>query len=206
MVWTKLFRAYTWKLPGPKDENQLVANNITHVLSIHDNAKAIHKDKEYLCIIASDTPNQNINQFFSRCNDFIHNARLNGGNVLVHCLAGVSRSVTIAAAYVMSVTSLNHKDALKSVRGARSIANPNFGFQKQLHDFEQRRLKVERKRLQQKYPNYNLGSDENECQKLLVAYHNSIRPLEPCPEIRRSDPTAHSRKHRTPGQENVRPS
>ncbi|RWS30384.1 dual specificity protein phosphatase 22-B-like protein [Leptotrombidium deliense] len=53
----------------------------------------------------------------------------------------VSRSVTIAVAYVMSVTSLNWKDALKCVRGARAIANPNLGFQKQLQDFEGRRLR-----------------------------------------------------------------
>lgn len=55
-------------------------------------------------------------------------------------LAGVSRSVTIAAAYLMSVTSMSCKDSLKVLRGARSIANPNCGFQKQLHQFEFQRL------------------------------------------------------------------
>jgi atypical dual specificity phosphatase len=51
-------------------------------------------------------------------------------------LAGMSRSVTVAVAYIMSVTSLNWKDALKVVRVGRAVANPNFGFQKQLQDFE----------------------------------------------------------------------
>ena len=60
---------------------------------------------------------------------------------LTHSLAGVSRSITILIAYLMSVTSLNWKDALKCVRAARAIANPNLGFQKQLQEFEGRCLR-----------------------------------------------------------------
>ena len=47
----------------------------------------------------------------------------------------MSRSVAIAVAYVMSVTSLEWKEALNAVRGARAVANPNSGFQRQLQDF-----------------------------------------------------------------------
>lgn len=59
---------------------------------------------------------------------------------LCYSLAGMSRSVTVAVAYIMSVTSLSWKEALKVVRVGRSVANPNFGFQKQLHEFEIYRL------------------------------------------------------------------
>ncbi|CAG9818918.1 unnamed protein product [Phaedon cochleariae] len=86
--------------------------------------------------MASDTPDQNLTQYFSVCNDFIHAARLRDGNVLIHCLAGMSRSVTVAVAYIMSVSNLNWKEALKVVRAGRAVANPNLGFQKQLEDFE----------------------------------------------------------------------
>ncbi|XP_076321423.1 dual specificity protein phosphatase 22-B-like [Tachypleus tridentatus] len=196
---------YVGNLRDSKDQEQLTTNNITHIISIHDNAKIIHEDKKYLCIQAADTPCQNMIQFFSRCNDFIHNARVKGGNVLIHCLAGVSRSVTIAVAYLMSVTSLNHRDALKAVRGVRSVANPNLGFQKQLHDFEQRRLKEERKRLVGKFPNADFQEDENECRKLLMAYHNCVRPLDPCAGICRRHPAPPSPKRRPPGRENARP-
>lgn len=51
-------------------------------------------------------------------------------------LAGVSRSVTITAAYVMTVTNLGWRDTLQAIRGARSCANPNFGFQRQLQNYE----------------------------------------------------------------------
>jgi len=34
--------------------------------------------------MASDSPDQNLSQYFSLCNDFIHAARLRDGNVLIH--------------------------------------------------------------------------------------------------------------------------
>lgn len=55
-------------------------------------------------------------------------------------LAGMSRSVTVAVAYIMSITNLSWKDALKVVRVGRSVANPNIGFQQQLEEFEAGRL------------------------------------------------------------------
>lgn len=55
-------------------------------------------------------------------------------------LAGMSRSVTVAVAYIMSVTSLSWREALKVVRAGRAVANPNFGFQRQLQDFETYKL------------------------------------------------------------------
>lgn len=51
-------------------------------------------------------------------------------------MAGVSRSVTIACAYIMTVTELGWRDSINAVRGARDQANPNFGFQRQLQKYE----------------------------------------------------------------------
>ena len=45
--------------------------------------------------------------------------------------------MTAAAVYLLSVVvELNHQEALHVVRGSRSVANPNLGFQKQLQEFE----------------------------------------------------------------------
>jgi hypothetical protein len=57
-------------------------------------------------------------------------------------LAGVSRSVTIAIAYIMTATDLSYQDSLNTVRGARKIANPNFGFQRQLQNYEFTQVKT----------------------------------------------------------------
>jgi hypothetical protein len=37
---------------------------------------------------------------------------------------------------MMTVTSLSWRDAINAIRGARNVANPNFGFQKQLQTYE----------------------------------------------------------------------
>lgn len=55
-------------------------------------------------------------------------------------LAGVSRSVTVVVAYVMTVTELGWRDSLNAVRGARNCASPNFGFQRQLLEFQHENL------------------------------------------------------------------
>ena len=57
-------------------------------------------------------------------------------SICISSLAGVSRSVTIVAAYIMTVTNLGWRDTLHAIRGARNCANPNFGFQRQLQDYE----------------------------------------------------------------------
>ncbi|XP_046396981.1 dual specificity protein phosphatase 22-like [Ischnura elegans] len=172
---------YVGNYRDSKDAAQLDRYEITHIVAIHDAARRLHPDKHYLCVLASDSPEQNLSQFFPLCNDFIHAARLRGGNVLIHCLAGMSRSVTVAVAYIMSVTSLNWKEALKVVRVGRAVANPNLGFLKQLHEFEESRLADERRRLKERYPSVALvDSDEEQCQLLLVSYQSLILSRDIC--------------------------
>ncbi|XP_019878278.2 protein phosphatase Slingshot-like [Aethina tumida] len=172
---------YVGNYRDSKDSSQLAKHSITHILSIHDTAKKIHSDKHYLCVMAADTPDQNLTQYFSLCNDFIHAARLRDGNVLIHCLAGMSRSVTVAVAYIMSVTNLNWKEALKVVRAGRAVANPNLGFQKQLQDFELTRLVEERRRLKERYPSLALvGRDQEQCALMLNNYEELLQSRTIC--------------------------
>jgi len=51
---------------------------------------------------------------------------------LIHCKAGISRSVTILISYLMLKFNITAKDALKIVRENRPQVNPNYGFMKQL--------------------------------------------------------------------------
>ncbi|KAH9630460.1 hypothetical protein HF086_016998, partial [Spodoptera exigua] len=139
------------------------------------------QDKHYLCIMASDSPEQNLTQYFSLCNDFIHAARLRDGNVLIHCLAGMSRSVTVAVAYIMSVTPLTWREALKVVRAGRAVANPNLGFQRQLQEFETYKLVEERRRLKERYPSLALADrDLSECRVMLDSYQTMLNQRTIC--------------------------
>ncbi|VVC28785.1 Hypothetical protein CINCED_3A011082 [Cinara cedri] len=155
---------YIGSFRDSKDVAQLESNQITHIVSVMDVPKKIHQDKNYLCIEATDSPEQNLIQYFQICNNFIHKARLKSENVLIHCLAGMSRSVTIAAAYIMSVTTIKLKHVLRLLKACRSIACPNEGFNKQLQYFECNYLLEERNRLKLiSNSNNQLTADEEYC-------------------------------------------
>ncbi|XP_065348927.1 dual specificity protein phosphatase 15 isoform X1 [Cloeon dipterum] len=172
---------YVGNYRDSKDAAQLERFEITHIVAIHDAARKLHPDKHYLCVLASDSPGQNLSQFFPLCNDFIHAARLRGGSVLIHCLAGMSRSVTVAVAYIMSVTNLGWKEALKVVKVGRAVANPNLGFQRQLDEFEAFKLVEERRRLQERFPSLALApSDQAQCQRMLLNYQSMIISRDLC--------------------------
>ncbi|MXQ85010.1 hypothetical protein E5288_WYG004294 [Bos mutus] len=86
-----------------KDTDQLGRNKITHIISIHESPQPLLQDITYLRISVADAPEVPIKKHFKECINFIHCCRLNGGNCLVHCFAGISRSTTIVTAYVMTL-------------------------------------------------------------------------------------------------------
>ena len=67
---------------------------------------------------------------------FADGARDRQEGVLVHCLAGISRSVTITVAYLMYKLSMSLNDAYDFVRRRKANISPNFNFMGQLLDFE----------------------------------------------------------------------
>ena len=72
---------------------------------------------------------------FSSCLDGV---RDNGGRVLVHCHAGVSRSATVCMAYVMKSLNYDLRSAYDFVKRKRSCVSPNLHFMGQLLEFERR--------------------------------------------------------------------
>ncbi|OUC41716.1 putative dual specificity phosphatase, catalytic domain protein [Trichinella nativa] len=97
----------------------LSSPNITHIVSCHDRPVERQSHRQHLILKVSDSSNENIIKHVSTVNDFIHRARLDGGVVLIHCMMGVSRSVSLSMAYIMSVTDLGWRDALNVIRSAR---------------------------------------------------------------------------------------
>ncbi|CAF0742552.1 unnamed protein product [Brachionus calyciflorus] len=155
---------FVGSLKDSQDRTQLKSHHITHIVSVIEEARPNPncKDIKYFCIKASDSPQQDLQQYFSEVIEFIHKARvLENGNVLIHCLAGISRSVTLAVAYIMTCTELSYENSLNAVRGARKIANPNFGFQRQLQNYEFTRVKTARWRL-----NRNIGASKYDDEKV----------------------------------------
>ncbi|PCH39447.1 hypothetical protein WOLCODRAFT_85674 [Wolfiporia cocos MD-104 SS10] len=64
--------------------------------------------------------------------------------VLVHCQAGVSRSATIVAAYLMYAQHIDVETAMGMIRNVRPYVQPNPGFLRQLEVFHEASYKVSR--------------------------------------------------------------
>jgi len=111
--------------------------NVTAVNPAYDMAETI----TYKQLQAADNGYQNLKQYFEEAFDFIDLARSRGGAVLIHCQAGVSRSPTIAVAYLIKQFPMSLVDAYKFVKSRRSIISPNLNFMGQLLEFEQGILK-----------------------------------------------------------------
>jgi dual specificity phosphatase 12 len=79
-----------------------------------------------------DEPGAPIYSHFDHAHRIIRNALTKGNRVLVHCAAGVSRSVSLVAAYLIIEKSMTADAALRLIRSNRVNANPNDGFRKQL--------------------------------------------------------------------------
>nr|XP_046910695.1 dual specificity protein phosphatase 4-like isoform X2 [Dermatophagoides farinae] len=92
-----------------------------------------------------DICTENIARYFDESIEFIDDAMKNGGKILIHCLAGISRSATITIAYLMKQHSMTIEDAIKIVKQNRRVY-PNEGFLKQLVelDFKLRKQSVNR--------------------------------------------------------------
>uniref|UniRef100_A0A672UM87 Dual specificity protein phosphatase 15 n=1 Tax=Strigops habroptila TaxID=2489341 RepID=A0A672UM87_STRHB len=151
-----------------KDLEQLTRNKITHIVSIHESPQPLLQDITYLRIPLPDTPEANIKRHFKECISFIHQCRLHGGNCLVHCLAGISRSTTVVVAYVMAVTELSCQEVLEAIRTIRPVANPNPGFRQQLAEFGGGAARKVRRYLKQRY-GASPFNDEEEIRALLPA-------------------------------------
>ncbi|XP_016014993.1 dual specificity protein phosphatase 22 isoform X2 [Rousettus aegyptiacus] len=158
---------YIGNFKDARDAEQLSKNKVTHILSVHDSARPMLEGVKYLCIPAADSPSQNLSRHFKESIKFIHECRLRGEGCLVHCLAGVSRSVTLVIAYIMTVTDFGWEDALHTVRAGRSCANPNLGFQRQLQEFEKHEVHQYRQWLKEEYGESPLR-DKEEAKNILA--------------------------------------
>lgn len=67
-------------------------------------------------------------------------ARRNDSSVLIHCLAGVSRSVTLTLAYLMKHLNISFDEAFALVRLRKPDISPNFHFLRQLQLFERQSM------------------------------------------------------------------
>ena len=125
--------------------------NIKAVLTIETRPKPYYILKYYAnnninygFVYLPDMPSANIKQFFDYTYKFIDDHIQKGENVLVHCWAGISRSVAIILNYILKKYYMKYKriqtmdpenaiiSTIYNIRKFRPIINPNQGFLDQL--------------------------------------------------------------------------
>lgn len=110
---------------------------ITHVLSVINDisdlsTKVQQLSMTHMLIDMADMEEANLLPHFEQAVQFIKSALEQGGKVLVHCQAGISRSASVVLAYLMAVEKTGLDSALASIRHTYPQASPNEGFLHQL--------------------------------------------------------------------------
>jgi protein-tyrosine phosphatase/rhodanese-related sulfurtransferase len=119
-------------LPGLK------ASGITNVLNVTSSIpnNFLAAGLNYKQIAVEDSHDVNMIQHLPEAFGFIERARLSGERVLVHCHAGMSRSVTVILAYLMKFFNHTLDSAYEHVKRIKSDISPNFSFMGQLLEYE----------------------------------------------------------------------
>lgn len=119
----------------------LAAHRLTHVISVGCRPKHHGGDAPavaYHRLGLSDTPEADLGPQVLLVADMIRHARASGphARVLVHCVAGVSRSPAMLAYYLMKDEGMSLREALGLLVRARPAVRPNEGFLRQLKELE----------------------------------------------------------------------
>ena len=124
---------YIGSAENASDIKWLSRNGITHIVNCAlELPDYFPKRFNYLSLNLDDTPSQNLNDAFEKSYRFIHSAITNGGRVLVHCYAGISRSASMVIYYLMRRYARNYYQAINYLMSKHNRANPNYGFVDQL--------------------------------------------------------------------------
>ena len=114
---------------------------ITHVVSLTQLIPPQMKDRKHvrhLKVRINDSENAKLElaRKLPEILSFIEKARREGGKVLVHCDAGMSRSASVVLAYCMRFGKMTLIQATKLVRKRRTMISPNPAFMALLCDLE----------------------------------------------------------------------
>lgn len=135
------------------DKHLIEENNIKAIITLETRFKNrnildFYKSRniDYMYIYIMDDSRSLLYMYFNDTYNFIKRHIEKNENVLVHCWAGISRSVSIVLYFIMrylSETNSHYRTlpicckynyAFKIVKEKRNIINPNQGFVKQIKD------------------------------------------------------------------------
>lgn len=125
---------------------ELRQRNITHILSVATGLYPHHRHRqedseeeeseeekkwrgfEHMVVRVMDVPGQDLLSYLPIAHAFIQEGHKAGAAVLVHCMAGISRSSTCLISYIMRDQGLSLEEALKLAQAKRFSAALSLGF------------------------------------------------------------------------------
>jgi protein-tyrosine phosphatase len=136
---------------------------VTHILNAskaypQSVAQKIPAGISICCLDMDDTSATPLLNYLPTVVNFMEAALLQpGGRVLVHCVAGISRSVSCILGYWMCKEHLSLKDGMARIQAVRPHANPNMGFRLQLQLWGRKCMMLEKGQI----PVIDIADDEN---------------------------------------------
>lgn len=120
------------------DVSLLKSEGVTHILNLTDTPSLPDAQRAFITLQVQmrDTLSENLLAHLYKALDFVDQVRRQGGRILVHCFAGISRSVSVSIAYLMWAFDLSLDTAMQVVKTHRECASPNLNFVGQLMMFE----------------------------------------------------------------------
>lgn len=129
---------YVGGASAAKNKEHLSSHRITHIVNCAGGVTPDFYPNEYSYYSIKhlhDHNSQDITCHFYNVIAYIENARKNNGVVFIHCVKGISRSPTIAMAYMIWHANMTFDASYKHLKNARPIVSPNPGFVFQLSEW-----------------------------------------------------------------------
>ncbi|VDK69519.1 unnamed protein product [Litomosoides sigmodontis] len=174
------------------DSTLLSKYGIKYVINLSVNCPepdSLKQEGHFMRIPVNDTYQAKLLPHFEDAFKFLDKVCERGSVALVHCLAGISRSPTLAIAYMMRRNNWTSEQAYRYVKERRPSISPNFNFMGQLLEYEARLREKNSLSLSSKF-----NHDEEECRNDSstaiststlssmpdVDSSDNIRPVEEC--------------------------
>jgi len=129
-------RLYLGSIADATNTSGLTEHRITTLISVHDEAQDPPDSVKHVHFKCADRSDANLLKHMGRAANAVALGLHNGGNVLVHCLEGRSRSSSLICAYLIMHRQMSLRDAFALVKRKREDSEPNRGFWRQLVAFE----------------------------------------------------------------------
>ena len=121
------------------NEEYLKEYNISTVVNCAESLTSEYKELKFMELRLYDIYEQNLFPKFNVAYKYIKLHSKN--NILIHCVAGMSRSASLVIFYMMKEKGWDYDTCYRYVKERRPIIEPNGGFEAQLRDYYEKYIK-----------------------------------------------------------------